>query len=179
MYRHIVNSAGDPDLLYVSELQIQCALAKQAYEHLIEYSRLVGGSNSRQEPCPYSPLDVISHCVGFLSAVAGISKILFPTNPKALSRGERLRNRLNLSSLPNTESRTVRNSFEHVDERIDSLAERHQNGDICLVDIDDDPPKETIVLKRLDPKSKTIEFLGQRIDIEACYREIQIVAQAL
>ena len=179
MFRHIVDSTGDPDLLYIAEISVQCALATRAYKDIAAYCLLITENTVGCKPFPYSPLDIISHCVGFLSAVAGISKILFPSNPRLVSRGVRVRKQLNLPALPNIESRAVRNCFEHIDERIDDLVEQHSQFELCFMDIDDALPEQILVLKRLNPNTKTIEFLGKKVDVETCYQEIQITERAL
>lgn len=180
VFTYIVKGGSDRDQLYISELRMQCVLAKNAYDHLRRYCEVVGSEKASPEPLGYSPIDIVAHCVVFLSAVAAISKVLYPAQSGDIARGERLRNRLNIGgALLGLHSRLVRNSFEHIDERIDELLPKHHNDDVCFYSIDDDAPEQSIVLKRLDPRSRTIEFLRQRIDIEACYREVQVVERAL
>src|SRR5262245_26969124 len=127
MYTHVVKGGSDPDLLYISELRMQCILVKSAYKHLAKYCEVVGDDIGSAETLPYSPLDIVAQCTLFLSAVATISKILFPVNSKAEKRGERLRKRLQIQgAFLGPQSRSVRNSFEHIDERIDALLPQHQ-----------------------------------------------------
>lgn len=180
MYTHIVKGGGDPDQLYISELRMQCILAKSAYKHLAKYCEVVGDNKASVEPLPYSPLDIVAQCTLFLSAVATISKILFPADTKVTERGERLRKRLKVQGeFLGPQSRAVRNSFEHIDERIDALLPQHENDDVCFYDIDDQAPKQSLVLKRLDPRSRKIEFLQKGIDIEACHNEVLALERAL
>src|SRR5262245_3417161 len=116
MFRYVVGPAGGPDELYVNELRIQCMLARHSYRELDEYARVVSAKTGTYG---HSVLFVIAHCVGFLSAAANISKILFASrsaNQGARARSARLLARLNLSSLPTIEARGVRNSFEHIDD---------------------------------------------------------------
>lgn len=159
---------------------MQCTLAKSAYKHLAKYCEVVGDNMGSAEPLPYSPLDIVAQCTLFLSAVATISKILFPAVPKAAERGQRLRRRLQIQDeFLGPQSRSVRNSFEHIDQRIDALLPQHQNDDVCFYCIDDQPPKQAVVLKRFDPRARKIEFLQKGIDIESCYSEVLALERAL
>jgi hypothetical protein len=178
MYREIYRFTRDPDRLHLAELSTQCALAKQAYEHLSIYFRVVGRRESPHEPLGYSPLQILSHGVGFLAAAATISKILFPSSGSA-ARGERLRNRLKIDDLPNIRSRAVRNSYEHIDERVDELSPQHLEDDICLIDITSNRTGTATVMKRVDPVRATIEFLDEATDVEGCFAEVQAVDNAV
>jgi len=179
MFRLIHKNPSDPDRLHLAELQVQCALAKESYVHLSEYIDVVGRNNARGKPLPYSPLQIVAHCVVFLAAAAAISKILFPSKKGAESRGERLRSRLEVSDLPALRSRAVRNAYEHIDERIDALSSKQLQTNVSLIDMTTDRAGEPVVLKRLDPKRGTMEFLDQVLSIEDCYAEIKQVQAAL
>lgn len=179
MLTYLVDIRRDPDALYVAELRVQCVLAQQAYEHLVEYSVAVDKNNNARERDGNSPSVVIAHCVGFLSAVAVISKILFPVKRNSVNRGQRLRTRLDLANLPGIEARSVRNSYEHIDEKVDELRISGTAAQVCLMDISVEAPDPPVVLKRFDPVSRKIEFLGDKLDLETCYAEVVRVERAL
>lgn len=178
MYRETYNFPNDSDRLHLAELSTQCALAKHAYKHLAVYFSVVGRREGPEGPLGYSALDILSYGVGFLAAAATVSRILFPPISNA-SRGERLRSRLGIDDLPVIRSRAVRNSFEHIDERIDKLAPHHLGDRICLVDITSDRTADALVMKRVDPLRGTIEFLGDSTDVERCFDEIRTVESAV
>src|SRR5207244_1291781 len=72
--------------------------------------------------------DIMIDCTAFLSAAAVISKMLFSggrRNTKIVRRCERLRQLLGIRQhdLPLLRNLAIRNAFEHVDERLDSLLE--------------------------------------------------------
>ena len=173
----LVSQRGlDPDHLHVAELFIQCGLAREANRHLAGYmQRQVDRQLNNVEPHDYSAIQVMAYCTCFLSAVATISKILYPSDAgiAAQSRGARLRARLGIIALPHIESRGVRNSYEHVDERLDRLSKQSALDLVCLVDISRERNKDTLVLKKLDPVAGTIEFLEDVISIAGCMEEIE------
>jgi hypothetical protein len=90
-----------------------------------------------------------------------------------------LRTKLGVAELPHLLTRGVRNSYEHVDERLDDLSKATAYETICLVDITSDRTGNTLVLKKLDPEQGTIEFLGDSISIEGCFAEIKKIEEAL
>jgi hypothetical protein len=111
--------------------------------------------------------------------VAVVSKILFPADKNAACRGERLRKRLALGDIPEIASRSVRNAYEHIDEKIDALRVPDADSQIWLMDTNEEACGDPIVLKRFDPVSRTIQFLGNRLDLEACKEEIVLVERSL
>lgn len=179
MLTYSVKHGGDKDRLHIAELRVQCTLAKHAYEELVQYSLSVDKNTRSRLTYGNAPVALIGHCVGFLSAVAVISKVLFPAERHARNRGERLRARLSITDLPEVRSRSVRNAFEHVDEKIDRLSVPESDDRIFLMDTNEGGSDGPIVLKRFDPASRTIQFLGETIDVEACYAEVLTVKNAL
>lgn len=156
------------------ELQIQCGLLKQAFKRLSAYAKFQTDiSVSSNEPRPQTPLEVVGDCTIFLSAAGVISKLLFPRGTKTATqnRGRRLRELLEIADLPNLASSTVRNSFEHIDERLDRLLSSFKGGSICPISVARERPEQSIVLKRFDPNSLSILFLDDAVSLESCYAE--------
>jgi hypothetical protein len=58
----------------------------------------------------------------FLVAAASVSRLLWGTNPKAEARREPLRQALGVDDASPVRDRTLRNHFEHLDERIETSA---------------------------------------------------------
>lgn len=96
-----------------------------------------------------------SRCTVYLSAIGCISRILFPSQKKPVARGNRLRERLRLTDLPNLSSRKVRNSFEHTNEKIDSLAAKTELETVVAVDIGQDQSElgEIVLKSFMKPQS--------------------------
>jgi len=110
--------------MFVLELSTQCQFAKECYRRLCNAApACCRHATHKQLATRVAPRDIMIDCSAFLAAAAVISKLLFSgrrTNKKVVRRCERLRALLNLSDhdLPILRNLSVRNSFEHVDERL-------------------------------------------------------------
>jgi hypothetical protein len=77
---------------------------------------------------PEQAAQVVADCTVFLSAVAMIANLLFvpaARDPDSKVRAAKLRQKLDEPSLPIIGSKSVRNDFEHVDERLDGVIRSH------------------------------------------------------
>jgi len=117
-------------------------------------------------------------CTAFLSAAAVISKILFPggrRDKKIAHRCKRLRELLNITDceFPLLRNLPVRNSFEHVDERLDEILADFTQGGVAPLSVHEkQPDADTIVGKRFNPKALTISFAGSELSLGESTSEI-------
>ena len=163
--------------VFLVEFNTQCNIASIVF-HRLQQTAPGWYSEAPTEVvgAQMSPRDIMINCAAFLSAAAVISKILFPgarPNTKVHRRCERLRMLLEIGELPTLQKLSVRNSFEHVDERLDSIFKTFKSGSIAPISVDEDShAKDTLVLKRFDPRNLTIAFLKAELSLPECIAEI-------
>ena len=98
------------EMALISEIALQAKLAEMAGKEL---------------PKASSSLEFWSAIQSILSASANVSKILWPVKKSRKARGEYLRNLLGIEEHHLLSDRSIRNSFEHYDERIEDWFEEH------------------------------------------------------
>lgn len=99
----------------VGEIALQAKLAEMAGENLSNASTTV---------------EYWSAIQSILTASANVSKILWPEK-KRKTRGEYLRKLLSIDEEHLLSDRSIRNSFEHYDERIEDWFEEHETVAYC------------------------------------------------
>ena len=123
-----------------------------------------------------SPNEIIYNCMVFLSAAGVISKILFAgkrSHKKIKSRCENLRKLMGIGELPILNNLSVRNSFEHIDERFDDIFSDLKAKKITPLNvIEDSTSADELILKRFDPKELSISFSKHSLSLEDCMVEI-------
>jgi hypothetical protein len=165
---------------FLAELTTQYLLAKYAYERLSEQARCdINRDFNSRKPRSNGPIEVLAHCTVFLSAAGVIAKILFPNekDPTSKKRGERLCSLLELPDLPTLKSVFVRNSFEHIDSRLDRFLEKSPAKLVQYHLARHAPPEGVAVLKRFNPRDLSVSYLDDRLDLRACYSEIELVEE--
>jgi hypothetical protein len=177
MYSVAIMNNGYPEWFFLLELRTQCGLAKYAYSRLVEYSRTEIAKPQKDIYFqPEQAAQVVADCTVFLSAVAMIANLLFAPaarDPDSKVRAAKLRQKLGEPSLPIIGSKSVRNDFEHVDERLDGVIRSHPDQYICQLHISRDAPSFPVVLRRFDPLTLSICFFERALDIKACIEEIE------
>jgi len=167
MFILTVKGNAPADRIFFVELMTQCALAKHAYSRLAEYARVqLDRDYDTKKARPLTPIEVIADCTVFLSAAGVIAKLLFPRKPSAAARAVALRRKLGIISLPHLNSTAVRNSFEHIDERLDRVVRDHKGQDVCQIHVARRQPQQAVVLKRFDPNSVSLCLLGDTLDLK-------------
>ncbi len=176
-----IASANIGPVAFFEELRLQYFIAERAWKYLNEAaaSWLQNGIPILDKMAP--PGQMIMNCTVFLSAASVISKIIFAGDRKTIkirNRCNKLRKLLEIDDLPNLRNLAVRNSFEHVDERIDKFVEplTHKNFLLEMMSVSPSPPKEgTTVLKRFDPNRLSISFANDEIELRQCMHELTLV----
>jgi hypothetical protein len=182
---HGKNSAAS---LYLFELLIQCQIAKHAFTNVQAWS-LFQLRLASQRPGGY----LFADCAAFLSAAGVVAKMLYagagksdtqlrdrPEKLRAARRSAALRSLLKIAELPTLQQVAVRNSFEHIDERIDKLLrENPSRAFIAIHAAKGDPDNDALVLKHFDPVAMTVSYLDDAMQIETCMEEILQVHKML
>lgn len=170
-------------LMFLLEIENQCSIASKSYEKL---KNSVPGwrktASQKDIEDRLAPIEIVMYSSAFLSAAAIIGKILTPRGrgQKIVNRTKNLCTLLEIDEIPVISNFSVRNSFEHIDEKLDSFLENYQGNQWSPISVHEDKPDSSIfVLKRLDPLDLTIEFARDKIEIESLMTEIKIVHQKI
>lgn len=114
-----------------------------------------------------------------LSAAAIVSKILWPTRDGDPQRGQELRRMLDVSEESSLRSRAVRNSLEHVDERLEAWDAEYPDGPFVDTYIGDPahapgtPLPPEAYLRAFDPEAQVLMFRGDRIELAPIISELR------
>lgn len=172
-----IKSYNSAPVMFLMELSAQCGFAKISFESLQRAAPAwYADATEEQFAEAMPPRDIMIQCTAFLSAAGVISKILFARSQsgKAARRCKRLRQLLEINDLPTLRDLSVRNSFEHIDERLDRIFSSVAGGNIRPYSVSERPPPPgTLVLKRFDPKQLTVCFAtAEIISLTECMSEI-------
>jgi hypothetical protein len=169
--------------MLLDELSIQCSLIsgngarlEDAADHWIKMER--GEDFDRKVP----PIDILAWCTVCLAAMAGIRRLLIggEKNGVADRRRRELQSLLGNPTLPSFQSPSVRNSWEHLDERLDRLIPQLSSGSISHIHIAArDPSPGVITLKRFDPLTLTVFFLDEGIPLRPAIADAAILQSCL
>lgn len=124
--------------------------------------------------------DPFLHVSALIHHAAAVSRIFWPpsardkhAHKRAQRRGEFLRSSLMIPSSHTIQSRTLRDHFEHFDERLDDWAERSKNRNIVRkllgprTAIGGDAIQDEDIIDHYDPATKIYAFRGEKFDVQA------------
>ena len=124
--------------------------------------------------------DPFVHAIALVHRAAAVSRVFWPPEAKdkvsrqrSQRRGDFLRNLLGVTSNHAIQSRTLRDHFEHFDERLDDWAERSKNRNIVKQllgprsAIGGDAIEDADIIHNYDPGTKIYAFRGEKFDIQA------------
>lgn len=156
-----IPSNNFPAVILLSEIDLQCKLItrngvrlQKSAQHWIEIDK--GVDDGKKAPL----IDIIAYCSICLSAAASIYKHLFvgartskKIVPIIFKRCTELMRLLENPNLPVISSIAVRNSWEHMDERLDTWLSTRTCGASCAeIHVSVKPPKDGVfVLRHFDP----------------------------
>jgi hypothetical protein len=160
-----------------TELHIQCTLAERYAEQLEKSAQhWIDLSQGKDFDNKAAPIDIIAECTVVLASLAAIRRLLFDcgrADPKVHHRCAALRDLLGNPPLPNVSSAVVRNSWEHLDERLDDLLPSLTSRANSHIHVAAKSPNAgTVVLKHFDPVAFTIHFANQTIALRPCIGEV-------
>ncbi|MBN1363250.1 MAG: hypothetical protein JW976_00445 [Syntrophaceae bacterium] len=152
------------EMVFIGEIVLQSKIAELAAK------RLSAAHDNLDN------IEVWSSIQSILVAAGNVSKILWPSKEYA-ERGERLRELLNVDDNNILSDRSLRNHFEHYDERI----EKWFKGESSAVysDLAIDPLKSiwgnvpTNHHRAYDPLTQTLTFRGESFDLAAVLKELK------
>ena len=124
--------------------------------------------------------DLFAHAMAFVQRGAAVSRVFWPpgsrdkhARQRAHRRGEALRQALAIPADHPVQDRTLRDHFEHFDERLDDWAERSKNRNIVRrllgrrSAIGGDGIQDGDIIDHFDPATKVYSFRGEKFDIQA------------
>ncbi|WP_293367808.1 hypothetical protein [Nevskia sp.] len=124
--------------------------------------------------------DPFVHAMALVHRAAAVSRVFWPPGAKdkrlrqrSQRRGDLLRNLLGVTPNHAIQSRTLRDHFEHFDERLDDWAERSKNRNIVKQllgprsAIGGDAIEDADIIHNYDPATKVYAFRGEKFDIQA------------
>ncbi|MDH6017296.1 hypothetical protein [Vibrio splendidus] len=181
-----ISSSNFNTVVYLSDINTQCHLFKRSFEQLeIAAEHWINISNGTDDGTKFSPLNIISECTVCLSSMSAIKRMLSADKPpkaaKAQQRSITLFELLGKPSLDNVFSKSVRNSWEHHDERLDKVLRDYQAGrGVSEIYVSANCPKKgTLILKRFNPNDMSIHFLDSVVELKPCLEEINQLHRAI
>lgn len=153
------------EMVFISEIVLQSKIAELAAKRLSAIKD------------NFDQIEVWSSIQSILVAAGNVSKILWPQEKKYAVRGKRLRELLKVDDNNILSDRSLRNHFEHYDDRI----EKWFKGKASAVysDLAIDPFKSiwgnvpTNHHRAYDPLSHTLTFRGESFDLAAVLKELK------
>ena len=166
--------------MLLSDLGLQCKLFNHSINRLkIASEHLMNTGDGTK----ITPLEIVAECTVCLSSMSAIRRLLKPSSNsnKAKGRGEVLYNLLNQPNITNISSYSVRNSWEHHDERLDRvLSSREAGTPFSELHVNPKTPKEGgIIIRRFDPTNLSIHFSGDEIKLKPCITEIDLLIKEI
>lgn len=111
------------EMTFVSEIVLQAKIAKKAFERLQTANDNLDG------------IEVWGAIQSILVATGNVSKILWPPAKADKTRGEKLRQILNVEIDNMLSERKFRNHFEHYDSRIEEYFKKQGNSGVHYTDL--------------------------------------------
>lgn len=150
------------EMVLISEIVLQSKIAQRAAERL------------QATHDNFDKVEVWCSIQSILVAAGNVSKILWPLQ-KYKSRGERLRQMLNVNEDNLLSDRTFRNYFEHYDERIDDWFNNQSSA--VYTDLAMNPslrgPMATNDHRGYNSSNNTLIFRGESLDLNKVLNAIE------
>ena len=153
------------EMVFISEIVLQSKIAELAAKRLSAIKD------------NFDQIEVWSSIQSILVAAGNVSKILWPKEKKYAVRGKRLRELLNIDDNNKLSDRSLRNHFEHYDDRIERWFEGKSSA--VYRDLVIDPLKpiwgDALVSQHraYNPLKHTLTFRGESFDLAAVLKELK------
>ena len=153
------------EMVFISEIVLQSKIAELAAKRLSAIKD------------NFDQIEVWSSIQSILVAAGNVSKILWPQEKKYAVRGKRLRELLKVDDNNILSDRSLRNHFEHYDDRIEKWFKGKSSA--VYSDLAIDPFKSiwgnvpTNHHRAYDPLSHTLTFRGESFDLAAVLKELK------
>ncbi|MFZ5802608.1 MAG: hypothetical protein ACOY3K_05820 [Candidatus Omnitrophota bacterium] len=152
------------ETVFIGEIVLQSKIAELAAKRLLAIKD------------NFDQIEVWSSIQSILVAAGNVSKILWPQKEYA-ARGERLRKLLKVTEDNLLSDRSLRNHFEHYDDRIEKWFKGKSSA--VYSDLAIDPLKSmrrnfpTNHHRAYDPLTQTLTFRGESFDLAAVLKELK------
>jgi len=144
------------EMVLISEIVTQSKIAEMAAVQLNKSS---------------DSIEVWGSIQSILVASANVSKILWPARKRYMARGKQLRKLLGVEDNNLLSNRTLRNHFEHYDERIENWFESKNSAVYMDSRIDPFEPTpfspQQYFHRSYNPASRTLSFRNESIELTA------------
>ena len=143
-------------MVFIGEIISQSKFAEKAANQLAKSS---------------DPVDVWGSIQSILVAAANVSRILWPSRKQYMERGKQLQQLLGVDDDNVLFDRTLRNHFEHYDERIEDWF--NSNNPVVYMDSSIDPFEPgplslpNLYHRSYNPTSRTLSFRDESFDLNA------------
>lgn len=168
-------------IILLEELELQCRLAESSIARL----RSAADAWKSNTPGVGRPVDIVADCIVCLSAAASIYRLLQPgkrTGQRLAiteKRCKALRRALQYPPINEIEKQGTRNSWEHMDERIDAMFIAGQCRSFCAVHVSPRPPSDdTFVHHHFDPVTMEIRHGADSINLDRLAAECANLLEA-
>jgi hypothetical protein len=180
-----IPSARFNTVILLCEVDLNCkiiarsaAKLESAAKHWIDLAQGIDDGGSAP------PIDIVTDCFACLSAAAAISRMLFlgkragKSSGRIKQRCEGLMQLLGNPQISALNSLSVRNSWEHLDERLDDLLESNTCRSHSEIHVSPVLPKpETFVSRHFDPTSMEIRFAGDKFALAPIVTESKLLSE--
>ena len=130
------------------------------------------------------PIDIVTDCFACLTAAASIARLLYLGDRKG-KKAARIQQRCNLlmhelgsPSISALNSIRVRNSWEHLDERLDDLLATQTCRSHSEIHVSPNPPDQgTFVSRHFDPNTLEIKFAGDVFSLGPVAEEALLLSE--
>ena len=161
--------------LYKREVNRQCTFALIAVSNMDDSLKIL---NEQKNMNNFGNImDFIWYSIhSFLISTGNLSKLFWPPKNDYKWRGQKLRAIFSVEDTSPLNSRTLRNHFEHFDERLDTWVSSRENifADSNIGQIENmiGNLKPEDYLRHYDPTTKTVYFKGDKFSILPIIKEI-------
>jgi len=161
--------------LYKREVNRQCTFALIAVSNIDNSLKIL--DNPKDIDTFVKTMNFIWYSIhAFLTSTGNLSKLFWPSKNDGKWRGQKLRELFSVEDNSPLNSRTLRNHFEHFDERLDKWVSSRGNifADSNIGQIENmiGNLKPEDYLRHYDPTTKTVYFKGDRFSILPIIKEI-------
>lgn len=179
-----IPSKNSDAALLLLELDTQCMLISMSFDYLKpaadHWVKLCNGIDDGKR---FPPIEIIAQCTICLAGMTAIRNLLFECGRKSQVIRKRclaLRKLLGYPDLPILSSALVRNSWEHLDERLDDLLPSSRECSISPIQVaPGGPAPNEVFIKRFSPDDLSIWFLTQKISLADCEKEVALVSERI
>jgi hypothetical protein len=181
-----IPSSNFSAVILLSEVDLNCKLIGRAADQLRDAAKhWIALDQGVDDGWPAPPTNIISMCAVCLPSSAAIAKMLLLGDRKSkksvhiAKRCNALMLLLGAPELPAMRSLVVRNSWEHVDERLDTVLESNAYRSVSEVHVAaKQPDTATFVLRHFDPVAFHIKYGPDTVSLMAPCGAAQPLGQA-